>query len=114
MIEKKSTPLRSVTPAAETKETSTEIQDGLKSVKEESEEGSTSAVANKNPHVRKSASGKEGEDHVPFGISDVLSDEEEEVGDGEVKKEKSEAKMSHDEGCGSSESDDDKDETKKV
>ena len=114
MIEKKSTPLRSVTPAAETKETSTEIQDGLKSVKEESEEGSTSAVANKNPPVRKSASGKEGEDHVPFGISDVLSDEEEEVGDGEVKKEKSEAKMSHDEGCGSSESDDDKDETKKA
>merc|ERR1711936_1110949 len=114
IIEKKSTPLRSVTPAAETKEISTEIQDGLKSAKEESEEGSTSAVANKNPPVRKSASGKEGEDHVPFGISDVLSDEEEEVGDGEVKKEKSEDKNSHDEGCGSSESDDDKDETKKV
>jgi len=109
VIEQSCTPVRSV------KEISPEIQVSHESVKEESGGETTSGVANKNSPVRKSASGKEGEDGVPFGISDVLSDEEEEEeGVCDVKEKKSEAKKSDDEGCGSSESDDDKEETKKA
>merc|ERR1712233_132421 len=80
------------------------------SVKEESAGETTSAVAKENSPVRKSASSKEGEDNVPFGISDVLSDVEEEEGVCDVK----EAKKSDDEGCGSFESEDDKEDSKKA
>ena len=113
IVEKSWTPVRSSTPAGK-KETSPEKQVTHESVKEESGGETTSAVANENSPVRKSASGKEGEGDVPFGISDVLSDEEEEEGVCDVKEKTSEAKKSDDEGCGSSESDDDKEETKKA
>merc|ERR1719222_695423 len=114
IIEKSWTPVRSSTPAGE-KETSPEKQVAHESVKEESGGETTSAVANENSPVRKSANSKEGEGDVPFGISDVLSDEEEEEEErvSDVKEKKSDAKKSDDEGCGSSESDDDKEETKK-
>merc|ERR1712233_295814 len=106
IIEKSLTPVRSVTPAVKRK---TSPETAHQSVKEESAGETTIAVAKENSPVRKSASSKEGEDNVPFGISDVLSDvEEEEVCD--VK----EAKKSDDEGCGSSESDDDKEDSKKA
>merc|ERR1719460_2797990 len=113
IVEKSWTPVRSSTSAGK-KETSPEKQVAHESVKEESGGETTSAVANENSPVRKSASGKEGEGDVPFGISDVLSDEEEEEGVCDVKEKTSEAKKSDDEGCGSSESDDDKEETKKA
>jgi len=113
IVEKSWTPVRSSTPAGK-KETSPEKQVAHESVKEESGGETTSAVANENSPVRKSASSKEGEGDVPFGISDVLSDEEEEEGVCDVKEKTSEAKKSDDEGCGSSESDDDKEETKKA
>jgi len=113
IVEKSWTPVRSATPAGK-KETSPEKQVAHESVKEESGGETTSAVANENSPVRKSASSKEGEGDVPFGISDVLSDEEEEEGVCDVKEKTSEAKKSDDEGCGSSESDDDKEETKKA
>jgi len=113
IVEKSWTPVRSSTPAGK-KETSPEKQVAHESVKEESGGKTTSAVANENSPVRKSASSKEGEGDVPFGISDVLSDEEEEEGVCDVKEKTSEAKKSDDEGCGSSESDDDKEETKKA
>merc|ERR1740128_868283 len=77
IIEKSWTPVRSATPAGN-KETSPEIQVARESVKEESAGETTSAVANENSPVRKSASSNEEEGGVPFGISDVLSDEEEE------------------------------------
>jgi len=107
IIEKSLTPVRSVTPAVKRK---TSPETAHESVKEESAGETTSAVAKENSPVRKSASSKEGEDNVPFGISDVLSDVEEEEGVCDVK----EAKKSDDEGCGSSESDDDKEDSKKA
>merc|ERR1712233_34713 len=107
IIEKSLTPVRSVTPAVKRK---TSPETAHQSVKEESAGETTIAVAKENSPVRKSASSKEGEDNVPFGISDVLSDVEEEEGVCDVK----EAKKSDDEGCGSFESEDDKEDSKKA
>jgi len=73
IMAKSPTPVRSATPK---KEISLEKQVARESVSEESGGETTSAVANKKLESKTSKA----DDEVPFGISDVLSDEEEEEG----------------------------------
>ena len=100
LARKELTPVRSETPLARIE--TPEIPGCDKNVREDSRERTTSPVSKKEIETEQLQS-KQIEEEVPYGVSDVASDNEDEV----LITNSVESKKSDDEGCPTSESDDD-------